>query len=123
MGMFHIGTAGWAIPSDSARQFPEAGTHLERYSRVFTAVEINSTFRRWHKRSTYERWAAATPAGFRFSVKAPKEITHLARLKNVREPLSRLLEEVSGLGNRLGPHSLSTAAQFGIRCRRGRSLS
>jgi hypothetical protein len=63
MSAFYIGTAGWAIPRDSGREFHGTGTHLQRYSRIFTAVEINSTFRRPHKRSTYERWAADAPAG------------------------------------------------------------
>src|SRR5262245_59524485 len=103
MSAFHIGTAGWAIPRDSGRELHGTGTHLQLYSRVFTAVEINSTFRRPHKRSTYERWAAATPTGFRLSVKAPKEITHVGRLKNTREPLAQFLEEVSALGAKLGP--------------------
>lgn len=103
MRAFYIGTPGWALPRDSGREFHGTGTHLQRYSRVFNAVEINSTFRRPHKRSTYERWAAATPTGFRFSVKAPKEITHVQGLKNTREPLAHFLEEVSALGDKLGP--------------------
>jgi uncharacterized protein YecE (DUF72 family) len=103
MSAAHIGTAGWTIPPDCAHRFPAMGSHLERYCRVFNAVEINSTFHRSHKRSTFERWAAASPKGFRFAVKAPKEITHVACLTHVREPLVRFLEEAGGLGDRLGP--------------------
>ncbi len=103
MGTFYIGTAGWTIPRDSAHHFLGTGTHLERYSCVFTAVEINSTFQRSHTISTYQRWTAAVPTDFRFAVKAPKEITHISRLKNVREPLARFLDEAGGLGDKLGP--------------------
>ena len=39
-----IGTAGWAIPAQHAGAFLGEGSHLERYSRVFWAVEINSSF-------------------------------------------------------------------------------
>ena len=43
-------------------------------------VEINSSFYRPHQQKTYERWAASTPKGFRFSVKVPKLLTHDQRL-------------------------------------------
>jgi uncharacterized protein YecE (DUF72 family) len=99
----YIGTAGWTIPRDSALRFSGTGSHLERYARVFNAVEINSTFHRSHLRSTYGRWAAISPEGFRFAVKAPREITHASRLINVRDPLARFVEEAGGLGSALGP--------------------
>jgi uncharacterized protein YecE (DUF72 family) len=63
-----IGTAGWSFPR-TLEDFPAEGTGLERYAAVFNGVEINSSFYRPHQRKTYERWAASTPAGFRFAVK------------------------------------------------------
>jgi uncharacterized protein YecE (DUF72 family) len=86
-----------------AERFPGPGSYLERYARVFACVEINSTFKQTHRASTYARWAAATPAGFRFSAKLPHEITHLRRLEKVVAPLDRFLGEVTELGDRLGP--------------------
>ena len=47
---------------------------------MFNSCEINSSFYRPHKKETWERWARSVPADFRFSVKAPKAITHEARL-------------------------------------------
>lgn len=96
-----IGTAGWSIPKAAAVSFPDAGSHLERYAARMPAVEINSSFHRPHRRSTYERWAASTPAHFRFSVKLPKEITHTRKLVDVDEALTRFVEECSGLGRKL----------------------
>lgn len=96
-----IGTAGWAIPAANAAAFPGAGSHLERYAAVLPAVEINSSFHRPHRRSTYERWAASTPDDFRFSVKIPKEISHTRRLVRAEEPLERFADEVAGLGGKL----------------------
>jgi uncharacterized protein YecE (DUF72 family) len=98
-----IGTAGWSIPAQHAAAFPTEGSHLERYSRRFSAVEINSSFYRPHRPSTYERWAATVPADFRFAVKMPKEITHTRRLAQVAEPLTRFLGEAGALGGKLGP--------------------
>ena len=97
-----IGCAGWSLPRKVSASFPEAGSHLERYAAVFNAVEINSAFYRPHRPETYARWAAAVPTDFRFSVKLPKEITHTLRLKACARPLGRFLDEIEGLGSRLG---------------------
>ena len=97
-----IGTAGWSFPR-SLHGFPADGSGLERYAAVFNAVEINSSFYRPHQRKTYERWAASTPAGFRFAVKVPRTITHERRLVDVGEPMMRFLDECGGLGEKLGP--------------------
>lgn len=97
-----IGTAGWTIPRAMADSFPGDGSHLARYARVLSCAEINSSFHRSHRPEVYARWAAQTPAGFRFSVKLPRTITHDQRLRASRAPLTRFMEEVSGLGDRLG---------------------
>ncbi len=98
-----IGTAGWSIPKEHAGAFPADGSHLERYAAVFNAVEINSSFYRPHRLTTYERWAASVPDGFQFAVKVPKAITHERRLTETGDLLERFLSEVSGLGPKLGP--------------------
>ncbi|WP_201865251.1 DUF72 domain-containing protein [Microvirga soli] len=101
--MVRIGTAAWSIPKEHAAAFPVAGSHLERYSAVLNAVEINSSFYRPHRRTTYERWAASVPEDFRFAVKVPKAITHERRLKDANDLLDHFLSEVGGLGPKLGP--------------------
>src|SRR5437660_1428160 len=53
--------------------------------------------------AAYGRWAASVPAGFRFAVKVPREITHRRRLADVAELLDRFLAEAGALGDRLGP--------------------
>ena len=100
-----VGTAGWGLPRTSQHRFATAdplATHLERYAQHLSAVEINSSFYRPHQRVTYERWAAATPPAFRFCVKLPRSITHTARLKDSEPSLQAFLEQVEGLGDRLG---------------------
>jgi len=97
-----IGTAAWSIPRAVADAFPGEGQHLERYARRFTCAEIDTSFYRSHRRETYARWAAMTPAHFRFAVKLPRAITHDARLRAARRPLRAFLDEATGLGDRLG---------------------
>lgn len=104
MGQLRIGCAGWAVPGPRTAGFPGPGSQLERYARVLPAVEINTSFYRPHRHDTYERWAASVPSGFRFAVKAPREITHFRRLAGARDALERFVrDEVAGLGGRLGP--------------------
>lgn len=97
-----IGTAGWSIPRDSAAQFPADGGALERYAARFGAAEINSSFHRPHRASTWERWRDSVPAGFRFSAKLPKTITHQAKLAECSDLLDAFLAQAHALGDKLG---------------------
>ena len=98
-----VGVAGWSIPKAHAARFPEDGSHLARYAQRLSAVEVNSSFYRPHRVSTYARWAAETPEDFAFSVKVPKEITHKRALVDIDEPLERFLVETAALGAKRGP--------------------
>lgn len=97
-----IGTAGWSIPKAAQDAFPPGSSLLARYAAVLSAAEINSSFYRPHQRSVYEKWAACVPPGFRFSVKLPKEISHTRKLIDCREPLAAFIEQIAGLGEKLG---------------------
>lgn len=98
----HIGTAGWSIPRAQQSRFPAGESHLARYANVLPAVEVNSTFYRTHRASTFERWAANVPRAFRFSVKIPRTITHDQRLANSSALLKAFLADLTPLGTRLG---------------------
>lgn len=101
--MIRIGCAGWTIPKEYSGRFGVDGSHLTRYSSALDAVEINSSFYRPHRPSTYAKWAESVPSDFRFAVKAPKDITHVQRLIGTEELLDRFLLEVRSLGSKLGP--------------------
>ena len=96
-----IGTAGWAIARDVSEQFPAEGSSLERYASRFTVAEINSSFHREHRTSTWQRWRDSVPASFRFSVKLPKTITHQAKLRDCDDLLDDFAEQVRNLGDKL----------------------
>jgi uncharacterized protein YecE (DUF72 family) len=101
MGRPSIGTAGWSIPRQVAGEFPAEGSTLERYASRFTVAEINSSFYRPHRLTTWARWRDGTPDGFRFSVKLPKVITHERKLADFEEPLAQFLPQVEQLGDKL----------------------
>jgi uncharacterized protein YecE (DUF72 family) len=97
-----VGTAGWSVPARYLGELPAGGSHLERYSRAFPVVEIDTSFHRSHRTATYARWAQSVGEDFRFAVKTPKALTHEEGLvvgKN--EVLDRFLAEIEGLGRKL----------------------
>jgi uncharacterized protein YecE (DUF72 family) len=96
-----IGTAGWSLSARAAQRFPSEGSALQRYAALFRGVEINSSFHRPHRPSTWARWAESVPAGFRFSVKLPKTVTHERRLAGCADPIARFLDEIAPLAEKL----------------------
>ena len=125
-----IGTAGWSIARAATDAFPADGSGLERYAAVLPCAEINSSFHHPHRASTWEKWRDSVPAGFRFSVKLPKAVTHGARLVGVEQLLDAFLAEAGLLHEKLAvllvqlPPSLAldpdVASSF-FRLLRGRS--
>lgn len=96
-----VGTAGWSIARDAAEHFPAEGSSLSRYAARFAGAEVNSSFHRPHRLSTWQRWHDSVPDGFRFSVKLPKTVTHVHKLADCADALDPFLAEVAGLGHKL----------------------
>jgi uncharacterized protein YecE (DUF72 family) len=107
-----VGTAGWANPPEERDHRSHGQSHLQYYATHFNAVEINSSFHRSHARKTYERWAASTPAGFQFSVKAPRTVTHESGLKHCRPEMRQFLQAAAGLGPKLKVILVQTPASL-----------
>lgn len=95
----YIGTASWNIPKNEAGSFPSLGSHLERYSKIFNAVEINSTFYKDHLPKSYSKWAAITPDHFKFSVKLHQRFTHTCEDASTID-LAGCLEGIANLGEK-----------------------
>jgi uncharacterized protein YecE (DUF72 family) len=96
-----IGTAGWALPKTLRGGGSTGGPVLAQYAARFDAVEINSSFYRPHRRSTYERWRDSVPESFRFSVKLPKTITHELGLARAARNTRFFMESTAGLERKL----------------------
>jgi uncharacterized protein YecE (DUF72 family) len=102
----HIGTSGYNYPEWRGSFYPEkfpAAKMLPYYAERFTTVEINYSFYRMPNAKTIAGWDAATPERFIFVLKAPRRITHDARLKDVDEPLRYFVDTARTLGPKLGP--------------------
>lgn len=99
-----IGTAGWRIPKELRDGFPDWGdrTQLWGYARRLDVVEINKTFYGLPMASTFGKWRDRVPGEFRFSLKAPRAITHDRRLEDAGDPLDEFLARAGELEDRLG---------------------
>ena len=105
-GDIRIGTSGWSYGAWRGVFYPPdlaEDAWLAHYARRLRAVEINSTFYRLPAPATLERWRNAVPAGFLFSVKASRFITHMKKLKDPQASLALFLERIQLLGSTLGP--------------------
>jgi len=78
---------------------------LPFYSARLPTVEINNTFYRFPRQNVLEEWMRITPEAFKFSIKAPRRITHIGRLKpeSVTEAIGWLYDNMGPLGDKRGP--------------------
>jgi uncharacterized protein YecE (DUF72 family) len=102
-----IGISGWRYepwrkvfyPADLAQH-----RELEFASRAFASIEINGSFYSLQSPASYEAWRLATPPGFLFSVKGPRYVTHILRLRHVLKPLANFFASgIFNLREKLGP--------------------
>lgn len=100
-----VGTSGYNFPEWRGSFYPaklSSKKWLEYYAQQLGTVEINYTFYRMPDANTVAGWNAATPESFTFVLKAPQRITHIARLRNIDEPLRLFLERARKLNPKLG---------------------
>jgi uncharacterized protein YecE (DUF72 family) len=106
-GTVRAGISGWTYKPWRGVFYPDDLTQMRELafaSGQFRSIEINGTFYSLQTPKSFARWAGETPDDFLFSVKAPRYITHMRRLKDVEKPLANFLG--SGLlllGPKLGP--------------------
>jgi uncharacterized protein YecE (DUF72 family) len=105
-GEVRVGCSGWQYAHWRGNFYPAdlpQSRWFEHYASVFDTVEVNNSFYRLPEISTFEAWKKRAPDGFLFAVKASRFLTHMKKLKDPEEPLSRFFERASGLGRKLGP--------------------
>jgi uncharacterized protein YecE (DUF72 family) len=107
MGNVRIGISGWRYEPWRGIFYPQdlaQHRELEFASRAFASVEINGSFYSLQAPASWSAWYAATPPGFVFSVKGPRYITHMLRLKGALKPLANFFASgIFNLREKLGP--------------------
>jgi uncharacterized protein YecE (DUF72 family) len=113
--MLWIGTSGYSYPEWKGSFYPAKLPQAQMfayYAKRHSTVEINHTFRSMPEAGVISAWAAAAPAGFRYTLKAPQQITHHKRLVGAEEHLAELLAGARLLGPTLAtilfqlPHNM-----------------
>jgi uncharacterized protein YecE (DUF72 family) len=103
-GIVRIGTSNVTVPGNKS-SFPEAFREKSRlyyYSHIFNTVEVNSSFYKTPRLSTYEKWVEEVREGFQFSIKLSKTITHAKELDTDLAGINPFLTAASGLGRKKG---------------------
>jgi uncharacterized protein YecE (DUF72 family) len=106
-GEIRVGISGWRyVPWRGVFYPPKLPQRqeLEYASSKLTSLEINGTFYSLQRPTSFQSWYKETPANFKFSVKGPRYITHIQRLREVEAPLANFLASgVLLLRDKLGP--------------------
>ena len=113
-----IGISGWRYAGWRGQFYPRGlaqHRELEFASRSFNSIEINGSFYSLQLPSSYQRWYAETPDDFLFSVKGPRFITHMKKLRDAPAPLANFFASgVLALRDKLGPILWQLPPNFGF---------
>jgi len=106
-GVARVGISGWIYPEWRGVFYPKGLVHrreLEFASRALPTIELNGSFYSLQRPESYRKWHDETPPDFVFSVKAPKFITHIKRLRNIDAPMANFFASgIANFGAKLGP--------------------
>jgi uncharacterized protein YecE (DUF72 family) len=102
-----IGISGWRYAPWRKIFYPETlpqSQELHFASRALRSIEINGSFYALQTPQRYANWYADTPDDFIFSVKAPRYITHILRLREPEKAIANFFASgLLRLAHKLGP--------------------
>jgi len=99
------GTSGFSYAEWKGSFYPEDLENSEMlgyYATRLPSVEINNTFYRMPKADMVSAWGSRVGGEFRFSIKAPRRITHMQKLRGAKDSIEFLTKATAGLGDKLG---------------------
>lgn len=112
---YYIGTSGWKYKHWKYRFYPEnikQKDWFRYYCSNFDTVEINYSFYRWPTESVMEKWCAQAPKGFKYTLKAPRTITHIKRFKDPESYIDAFYGLTSILKEKIGCHLFQAPPSF-----------
>lgn len=100
--VLYVGCA--KLNKQDLKNFYPKGIYYELYyySRLVNSIKLNATFFRLFLKERIEKWYAKVPKDFRFFPKITRNISHLRRLIDVSELISKYLEHTLLLTEKLG---------------------
>jgi uncharacterized protein YecE (DUF72 family) len=118
MPQLRVGTSGYQYDHWKGVFYPAAlpkSRWFEHYAAHFDTVEINNTFYRLPEAEVFESWRKKAPKGFCYALKFSRFATHVKRLKDPKEPLSRFLQRARKLKGALGPILVQLPPRWDVR--------
>lgn len=104
---WYIGCSGFHYSDWKIKFYPEGLPQrkwFDYYCEHFDTLELNVTFYRFPQLSFLQNWYQKSPPGFRFSVKAPRAITHYKKFNDVTGMITSFYDTINnGLQEKLGP--------------------
>nr|MBA4139988.1 DUF72 domain-containing protein [Segetibacter sp.] len=103
-GIFRIGTSGIVTPG-TKESFPnefKLSSRLNYYGSLFNTLEVNSTFHKIPRPSTFEKWLPDVPTDFQFTLKVWREITHVKQLNIDLENIDVFFSAANHIANKKG---------------------
>ncbi|MEO7995762.1 MAG: DUF72 domain-containing protein [bacterium] len=115
MARFYIGTIGWDYQDWAGVFYPLRMAKDKRLA--FTAsqmntLEVDSSAYHLPTPATVGKWATEAPPHFRFSIKLPQTITHMARLKNCQDAVNTYCQTIAPFGDKLGSSCIQLPPNF-----------
>jgi uncharacterized protein YecE (DUF72 family) len=101
----YIGTSGWSYKSWEKHFYPgdvRIADHFHFYATQFPTVEINLTFYRLPPPKTVKGWRDKAPDGFIYAVKGSRFITHMKKLRNVKDGLDKYFHRIGPMKSKVG---------------------
>jgi uncharacterized protein YecE (DUF72 family) len=111
----YVGKSGWNYRGWRGSFFPDGlptRAWLSYYASRLNSVEVNYSFYRLPSDDTYLSWYRDTPNDFLFVLKASRFITHIKRLRGVRDAWNSFMDRASILSQKLGPILLQFPPSF-----------
>lgn len=105
MAEVRVGTSGWSYDHWDGVLYPPGTPSRDRlahYVQHFDTVELNASFYRWPRDTTFAGWRERLPPGFAMSVKAARGLTHARRLLQPEAWVQRTAAGWHELGDRRG---------------------
>ncbi|MGC9528886.1 MAG: DUF72 domain-containing protein [Limnospira sp.] len=115
--MIRIGTSGWSYDDWEGRLYPPSTSsrkRLDYYTREYDTVEVNATYYRWPKDSTFQNWRDRVPENFLMAVKAPGGLTHKKRLRDPETWTDSIESGLGELREKLGIFLVQLHPKFAI---------
>jgi uncharacterized protein YecE (DUF72 family) len=101
----HIGTSGWSYDHWEGVLYPHKTPLIKRlnyYLEKYKTVEVNSTYYRWPRDTTFAGWYEKLPENFLMTVKAPRWLTHYQRLQSPEAWIDRISNSMAHLQEKAG---------------------